>query len=139
MPPEPIEFQIIANLQAALQGMSVAAGYHYTVAASAVKLDPNHEVEELIAPEGPRPFVLIEMLPESWRFEPASQLYLVMPLTVHWVSDSTPTIDKSRLETYYRGCADVETAIATDVGRGGLATDTRITNRTFNTAVDGSQ
>jgi hypothetical protein len=139
MPPEPIEFRIIQNLQAALQGISVAGGYHYTVQGSAVKLDPNHKVEDLIAPDGPRPFVLIELTPESWHYDPCSQVVLTLEPVVHWVSDATPTDDASRLQTFFRGCADVEQAIAPDTVRGGLATDIQVVGRTFDTAVDGAQ
>lgn len=139
MPADPREYQIIRNLQAALQAISVAGGYHFDVTAVAVKLDPNHKVEDLIAPDGPRPFIIVELTAERWQYFPASELKLVVPVTIHWVSDSVPTVDESRMQTYFKGCADVEQAIALDTGRGGLATDTRIVRRTFDTAVDGSQ
>lgn len=138
--PEPIDFQIVQDLQAALGAMSVSTGYHYTVAVTAVKLDPNHEVEDIIAPTGPRPFVILELTPdEGWEYQPAEQLVFRLPLTIHWVSDSTPTDDASRMQTYLRGCADVERAITRDITRGGLAQDTRLVKRTFDTAVDGAQ
>jgi hypothetical protein len=139
MPADPIEFRIIQNLLAALQAITVAGGYHYTVAATAVKLDPNQGIEALIAPGGPRPFVLIEVTPETWQYWPASQVELALPVKIHWVSESTPTDDASRLQTYWRGCADVEKTIAVDISRGGLATDTRITQRTLETVPDGSE
>lgn len=138
--PEPIDLQIVQHLQAALGAMRVADGYHFDVAATAVKLDPNHQVEDLIAPTGPRPFVILELTPdEGWEYQPAEQLHLALRVTIHWVSDSTPTDDNSRLQTYLRGCADVERAIAQDVTRGGLAVDTRIVKRLYDTAVDGAQ
>lgn len=139
MPADPIEYQIVRNLQTALQAISVAGGYHFDVVATAVKLDPNHKVDDLIAPGGPRPFVILELTPERWTYFPASQLKLALPLTIHWVSDSTPTADDSRMQTYLKGCADIEQAMAVDVTRGGLAVDTRIVRRTFDTAVDGAQ
>jgi hypothetical protein len=64
---------------------------------------------------------------------------LVLPWTVHWVHESTPTSDDSRVQTYLRGCADIERAIAIDPGRGGRAIDTRIVKREFEAEVDGSQ
>lgn len=137
--PEPIEFRILQNLQTALLAISVAGGYHYTVAAGAVKLDPNQNVEALIAPGGPRPFVLLEVAPEAWKYFPAGEVRLVLPVTIHWISESTPSDDNSRMQTFFRGCADVEKAIAVDPGRGGNAMDTRIVRREFETAVDGSQ
>lgn len=138
--PEPIEFQVVTNLQTALQGINKAAGYYFDVhAVEAVKLDPNSSVETLIAPDGPRPFIVIEVQPERWEYSPASQVKLTMPLIVHWVSESEPTDDASRLQTFFRGCADVEKAIAVDLSRGGVAADTRILKRTQETAVDGAQ
>jgi len=137
--PEPIEFRLVQDLQASLALIAIASGYHFDVGATAVKLDPNVAVEALIAPDGPRPFILIEVQPESWEYFPSGDIKLRMPMTVHWVSDSTPTDDASRMRTYFRGCADVEQAVAVEGSRGGLATDTRVTKRTFDTAVDGSQ
>lgn len=137
--PEPIEFRILQNLQTALLAISVAGGYHYTVAAGAVKLDPNQNVEALIASGGPRPFVVLQLQPETWEYDPANQARLVLPVTIHWISDSTPTDDTSRLQTYLRGCADVEQAIAVDITRGGYAFDTKIVKRELDLAVDGSQ
>ena len=137
--PEPIEFRIVQNLQAALQAIALGAGYHYDVHAVAVKLDPNSAVEALTAPGGPRPLLLIEVKPGPWQYSPASQVKRVLPMTVHWVSESTPTDDVSRMQTFFRGCADVEQAITVDLSRGGLAADTRIIRQNFDTAVDGSQ
>ena len=137
--PEPIEYRAILNLQAALQAIAIAGGYHYDVVDAAVKLDPNVAVEALLHPAGARPIVLIEVNPEKWQYAPAAQLKLAMPVTVHWVSDATPTDDASRMKTFFRGCADVEQAVAVEIGRGGLASDTRIVKRTFDTAVEGSQ
>lgn len=136
---EPTEYQIVQNLQAALQAIAVASGYHFDVAAAAVKLDPNVNVEALIRPGGPRPFIVIEVKPDSFVYSPASRATLTMPVTIHWVSETTPTDDTSRLLTYFRGIADVERAIVKDVSRGSRAKDTRITKRSYATAVDGSQ
>ncbi len=127
---EPAEYEIVLNLQAALLAISVAGGFHYDVKASAVKLDPNNAVNALVAPDGPRPFVLIEVKGDSWTFSPASRMALVLPVTIHWVSDTIPGDDADKLRTYFRGCADVERAIASDKGRGGFAYETRITKRT---------
>lgn len=138
--PDPIEYQVIRNLQQALQAISVAGGYHFDVQGTAVKLDPNHKIEDLVAPDGPRPFVLLDLTPpERWDYQPASQVRLALPLTIHWVSDSVPTADESKMQTYLKGCADVEQALAVDVTRGGLAVDTRIVRRTLDSSVDGSQ
>lgn len=137
--PEPIEYLIVRNLQTALLAISVAGGYHYDVAGLAVKLDPNQDIEALIAPEGPRPFLVLEVLPERWEYFPANQVRLTLPVTIHWVGQSDPTVDESRLQTYLRGCADVERALAIDIGRGGYATDTRIVRRTLDPRPDGAE
>jgi hypothetical protein len=136
---EPNEFRIVQNLQQALQGIAIAGGYHFDVLSTAVKLDPNCNVESLIAPGGPRPFIVIEVKPDGFTYSPAKRTTVALPLTIHWVSDSTPTDDTSRLQTFYRGLADVERAIVADVSRGGFAIDTEITKRTYSTAVDRSQ
>ena len=136
---EPREFRIVQNLQAALLAISVTAGYHFDVDSLAVKLDPNCDIESLIAPNGPRPFVLLQVLPEQWEYRPSMRVTVTLPVVVHWVSDSIPTDDDSRLQTFFRGVADVEQALTQDITRGQLATDTRIVKRTFDTAVDGSQ
>jgi hypothetical protein len=137
--PEPTEYQLLANLRDALQQITVAHGYHFDVASAAVKLDPNCNVESLIAPGGARPFIVLEVKPDSWQFSPANRAEIVLPVTIHWVSDSTPTDDTSRMLTFFRGCADVERAIAVDVGRGGFAKDTQIVQRSYETALDGAQ
>lgn len=139
MPADPIEYRVLRDLQSALKLISLAGGYHYDVRSVAVKLDPNHNVESLIAPDGPRPFVILEVTPERWQYFPASQVRMVVPVTIHWVSEGVPTEDESRMRTYFKGCADVEKAIAVDITRGGLVVDTRISKRTFDTAVDGAQ
>lgn len=137
--PQPNELQIVTNLQQALQGMAIASGYHFDVQAAAVKLDPNCDVESLIAPEGPRPFLVLEVKPDAWEYFPAKRVKVTLPVTIHWVSDSIPTDDASRLTTFMCGLADVERAIAADVGRGGFAVDTKITKRSYSTALDGAQ
>lgn len=136
--PEPNEYLIVRNLQSALGLMQVAGGYYYDVGDTAVKLDPNQDVESFIAPNGPRPFIVIDVQPEEWTYSPAMVVALVMPVTIHWVNDSDPTDDQSRMRTFFRGCADVERAITVDITRGGLAFDTRMVKRTSNRAVDGS-
>ena len=137
--PEPIEYRIVRNLQEALKTITEAGGYHYTVEGTAVKLDPNHEVDALIASGGPRPFVLLAIGDERWDFFPGLQIRLIIPVAIYWVGDFDPSLDESMLQTYFRGCADVERAIAIDVSRGGLAVDTRIVKRTLDRSIDGTQ
>lgn len=137
---EPIEYQVLTNLQAALQGIRIGNGYHYDVRGTAVKLDPNQDVESLIGgADAPRPFVLLEVLPERREYRPSLQIKITRPVTIHWVSESDPTRDSDRLQVFMRGCADVERAIVQDITRGGLAGDTRIEKTAFDAAVDGSQ
>lgn len=136
---EPLDYLILRNLQTALGAMSIPGGYHYTVAGSAVKLDPNHNVDAFIAPDGPRPFVILEVKPETREYQPSRQLVIVQPVTIHWVGESHPHIDESRMQTFFRGCADVERAIGADPTRGGLAVDTRIVKRTADDSTEGAQ
>ena len=129
--PEPIEFRIMQSLQTALKSINTVNGYHHTVNGFAVKLDPDHKVEDLIGgandPIGPpRPFIVLAPLPMEFNYEPANQLLMRMPFMIHAFHDSDPTDDNAKLATYHRLCADVETALAADITRGGLATDTII-------------
>jgi hypothetical protein len=132
--PEPIDYQALLNLQTALRGMATASGYHHTIASAAVKFDIDHDVESLVEPDGPRPFVIIEKLSEEWAMvEMPNGVKIQNPIRIHWVDKFTPAADTSKLQKYLRGCADVERAIAPDPGRGGFATNTTIVNRSWNT------
>lgn len=137
--PEPIKFRVVQNLQTALRAISVASGYHYNVASVAVKLDPNQANDAVHAPGGDRPLLLIQVNPERRDYQPAGELREVLPIVVHWVNESDAANDDSRMQTFFRGCADVEQAIAQDLGRGGLAIDTRIVKCINNDDLDGSQ
>lgn len=138
--PEPNEYLAIRNLQAALLAISVSGGYHFDVAQLAVKLDPNQGVAALIAPDGPRPFMVLEVKPDKWEYFPASEVRIVIPATVHWVGESLlPENDEARVQMYFRAVADIERALAKDNGRGGHVIDTRIIRRQYDTAVDGAQ
>jgi hypothetical protein len=142
VPSLPIEYRIVRDAQTALQAISQASGYHFNLAALAVKLDPDQAVEALVTPHGPRPFILLEMKDEEWEYDAASEVFLVLPMTVYWVSDAAPSSDEARLETYYKGCSDVEVALVSTpekLSRGGLAIDTRIVNRRLDTSVDGTE
>lgn len=129
--PEPREFLVVQNLQAALQGISVAGGYHHDLAAFAVKLDPNVDVEQLLGAEKQRPFIILEVTPDEFVYSPSLVVSVRMPATIHLVNDSDPTDDASWIREYFQLCADGEQAIAQDITRGGRATDTRITEREF--------
>jgi hypothetical protein len=137
--PEPLDYRALVGLQQALQGISVAAGYFYDVRGTAVKLDPNHDVPELAAPDGPRPFVVLEIQPEEWEYAGAMAVKVRIPVAVHWISESNPERDHDVLQVFLRGCSDVERAIGKDVTLGNLVRDTKITRRTFERAVDGSE
>lgn len=129
---EPNEWLIVEHLQAALQAIAQATGYHYDVAPEAVKLNPDQGAETLIAPAGgPRPFLFLEWKDDAWEYrERPNGIVLVLPITVWWIHDFDSTDDAALLRTFLRGCADVEQAIAVDVTRGGHAYETRIVRRT---------
>jgi hypothetical protein len=147
---EPIEYRIMLDLQTALRQISIHDGYFHDLAGLAVKLDPNQGVEELIDPAGLRPFVVLEKRPERWEYSEAvdyafggtpgmDQVLLTMPIVVHWINRSDPTVDESRMQTFFRGCADVEAAVGADRTRGTLAVDTRIVQRTYDEVFDSAQ
>lgn len=132
--PEPREYRVVLALRDALAAIAVTSGHFYTVASTAIRLDPNSDVEALVAPEGPRPFVLLQVFPERWRYDPHGQLELVLPATIHWIHEADPAIATDRLRVYWRGCADVERAITADgwnVELSGLAREIRIVERTL--------
>jgi hypothetical protein len=86
---EPIEFRILQDLQTALRGITVAAGYHYDLAALAVKLDPEQGVEELIGDSPLRPFFVIALDPDAFSYSPSKMVSVELPLTI---STSTPSL-----------------------------------------------
>jgi len=135
---EPNEFLVLQHLRDALRAMSISGGYYFDVAGSAVKLDPSVSVEDVIAPDGPRPYLLVEMKPETFSYRPMMQMRMVLSFTVHWVGEQIGADDESWIRTFYQACADIEQAVTADITRGGLAEDTRIRKRTFD-AMFGTQ
>lgn len=142
---EPIESRIFTHLKASIAALSVATGAYYTVQDSAVLLDPDQDAAALVAEGAARPFVIIETRAEDWTYHPSGEVRLTMPATIHWVHDPANAADAEigvpsvlsgdeRMCVYWRGCADVERALASDTSRGGNAVDTRITNRTWQAA-----
>lgn len=131
--PEPNEYLALRNLQAALQGISVAGGYYYDVAEVAVKLDPNSRIEDFVPPEGARPFILIDVQPDAFTdfSSRPTRCKITMPVHLYWINESESTVDESFLLTYFRGCADVEKAIVPNPQRGGYAFETRIVSRMY--------
>lgn len=137
---EPVEFQILLNMQTALQGIAVVDGYYVNVDPTAVRLDPDVDVEALIRAGGLRPFIYLQPKPEEWQYlGMPNGLQLKWPVVIHWVQSTDPADDAARAQAFFRGCADVERAITRDLSRGGLATDHKIVTRTFNLSEDGSE
>ncbi|HXV60649.1 MAG TPA: hypothetical protein VEK15_08145 [Vicinamibacteria bacterium] len=110
---EPIEYGIVKNMQAALQGIKQTAGYHHTVEALAIKLDPNHKVEDLKPEDGRRPFVLADWSsPDALdSFEKPDRMLRNWPVTVHAIGDVDVESDDARALKHFQLCADVETAV----------------------------
>lgn len=130
---EPIEFQILSSIKTALLACTVAGGYYYDVAAGAVKIDPATDIEALLAPDGPRPFIGIEFDSAAKEYHPSNQLDIARKFKVFVVHDSDPADDDDFMRVYLRCCADVERAIRQDPSRGGLAIDTLVDDTNFNT------
>lgn len=126
---EPIEFQIVQNVQAVLQAISVANGYFYDVRGTGVKLNPDYDVEALVAEDAARPWITLEVTPEGWTFQPSNRVTLEMPMRVHWFNDDDQCSDEDLLRMCYRAYSDIEKAVSADHSRGGLAVDTRIVTR----------
>lgn len=135
----PSEYAVLTNLRDALAGIRVGDGFYYDVLGSAVKLDPNHDVDALWAAGAPRPFVVIQLESDQWTHDERPQRARIeLRVIVHWIHDSDPTRDADKLQTYLQGCADVEKAIAADLQLGGLAIATKIVGREMASAVDGA-
>lgn len=136
---EPREYLIVRNVQSALLAMTLAGGYHYSVQAAAVKLNPDVDVETLVGETAVRPFVLLEVLPDAWVIGGTSKnrAEIKMPVRIHWVNEFTEETDEARQLMYFRGIADVERAIVLDITRGNLAFDTRIVSRALHKDPEG--
>lgn len=138
---EPHEFRMVQQLQTALRSMTASSGYYYTVQDIAVKLDPDQAVEDLLAGDGPRPFVILEVRAEDWDYNyGADQVAITIPVWIHWVHEPTRSIDQAvpepaprqdddRQRVYWRGCADVERALGAAPGLGGTVTSSRVVRR----------
>lgn len=128
----------ILALQTALKTISVANGYFFDVAATAVKLDVDTAASAFIAPAGPRPLLLITLAgDEKWDYAKAMRVKVTMPVVIHWLGETVPQTDESRLQTFFRATADIEKVVAANLNLGGIALDMRVTNRTLDTQVDG--
>lgn len=148
MTTEPREFLAFLGLQAALRRIDSGAHpdrFYNRVEDVAVKLDPDQDVAEIA---GVFPLVVIEPTDDEFTHEPAMQSQIAVGVRVSWLESVTPPEDATaatprrpsdlaRLRAFYRACLDVETAIADDVGLGGVVTDTRIASRKWNRDTNG--
>lgn len=146
--PEPVEYRVVLDVQTALRQITQTGGYFHDLAGLAVKLDPNQGVEELASPDGARPFVVLEVKPDTWTYSDAQdrtddvlrdQAIVTVPITVHWINSSDPTVDEGWMQEFFRGCADIEQALGLDRTRGGMALQTRLTQRRYDEAFSSAQ
>jgi hypothetical protein len=138
--PEPQEYQMLLDLQTALLAIAVSSGSFYDVPAGAVKLDANANIEALIGDTPLRPYIVIDVKPETRTYDSMPKLVqVVRPLTIYWVQKPADANDTTKLQTFFRGCSDVERAIAKDISRGGLAIDTKIIDSTPDVSTDSSE
>jgi hypothetical protein len=138
---EPIEFQILQNAQAALQGIAVASGDYYDLDADAVKLDPDVDIEQLLGKDGIRPFIYLQPLPEQWFYESSrpNVVRIEWPIKIHWVNDTDGDARRGTGQDRSARVRGRGAGHARDISRGGLAGDHRVTTRTFNVSQDGLQ
>jgi hypothetical protein len=135
--PEPNEYQMVLNLQAALLAIAVASGYYHDLSPTAVRLDANANIEELIGENQVRPFVLINVLPETRTYSPAMRVDIATPIEIHFVNEPPDPDDATRLREFFRARADIERAVTRDITRGGTAIDTKILDNSLE-QVDGT-
>ena len=112
------------NLQAALQAISRASGYHNDVKATSVRRDP---VYLLTVPPTELPFfVLGETDPLQRVFTPALGVEDHILVKLYARVDS-PGLDTSQKDDAFENLlADIERALTVDITRGGNASDTRL-------------
>lgn len=135
---EPVQLQILQNLQTALRAISTGTGYYHDLQPEAVKLDPDADAEAFAAYRGLRPFVVLQPMPETWFYEGMPLgVRLEWPIKIHWVCEPDGTDDDAKATAFFRGCADVERALTRDISRGGLAVDHRVVTQTMNWSEDG--
>lgn len=139
MPPEAAEYAILLALKTTLRGIAVAAGYHYDVASDAVKLDMNTDIAKLIGASALRPFIAIEVLPETREYASAMRTTLTTPVLIHWVHDAVQIDDETRMQTFFRGCADIEKAIAPQATACGGLASIKIIDRVLSREALGAQ
>jgi len=139
---DPKDYRVLAALKAALQAIAVSAGFYYGVDDACVLLDPDADVEALIAPGAPRPIIIIEQEDETWEYFASGEVKVLTPFLVTWVHDGVPPQNEAsgvplpvssdyRMQVYTRGVADIEKAIGVDASLGGEVVDTRIRNRAW--------
>jgi hypothetical protein len=122
--PEPIRTRILANLRAALAGISVSAGFLTDVRAvldGPVNLDVQ-----------PSPFIWLDVRDETYMELANPLLSRTLPVTLALLVECQPGAGDGPLTEIGRLLADVERAVLTDRKRGGVANDTRLLkNRVF--------
>lgn len=127
----PLELDLARRLQAALQGMTVAAGYTYIPKATSVSFDP-HEI--LLVPETELPYyhvVFPDVTGGARRYFPADQLRESIPgIVIARVDVPDPHTPGAKLEAAVTLAADLERALATRSDQapwhGGAAQDCRL-------------
>lgn len=116
---------IIKNIQAALQAISVASGYNYTVPAASVVYDP---AVNLLGMNGADlPFMVIEATPDGGKdYYPAEQLREIFRVNIYARIDVDSSDPTARATGWERLAQDIEKALTQDLTRGGNAVDTRL-------------
>ena len=138
--PEPIEYDVLLDLQTALRAISIAGGYHHDVESAAVSVDPHDEIEILTGQLAHNPYFTISVSPgRTLQYQPAMQVLEVIPVDITAAADATALVATSRLQTFQRLCADVEQALAVDITRGARAVDTRVLEKSMGMMVGGTR
>lgn len=128
--PEPIEYDLVLDVQAALQAITTGGGYFHDVAAGAVSVDPADHLEVLTGTLVNQPFFIVEVSPaRRLQYFPSMQLLEIVPVDVTAAMDAPQLVATSRLQTFERLCADIEKALTVDINRGNRASDTRIVDK----------
>ncbi len=116
--------QVLSAIVARLQTMTVAGGYHWTIKATSVKVDPENL---LLVPETELPVLLVETMPNDEReFQPANELEDTFGVLITGrVTANGLTVDR-KTQAGENLCGDLEKVLCVDITLGGLLFDLRV-------------
>lgn len=106
-----------------LRAMTVAGGYHWTVRATSVKLDPENL---LVIPETEYPAFLVETSDDTRDFHPANELEDEFDVLITGIVAANGTEIDRKTKAGENFVGDIEKTLCVDITLGGLLYDLRV-------------